>query len=470
MNRGFTFINSFLLVLFLLILIFIGMVGIGSGPHMVMVLCIAVVATIAHFQGFAWETMETFMAQGVTQCVKAIFILGFIGVLIAVWMMSGTVPMLFYLGLKTISPEWFLLTSLFVTIIVSSFTGSSLTTAGTVGVALMGIANGFGVDPSQAAGAVICGACFGDKLSPLSDTTNFAPGIVGVDLFTHIKNLLWTTVPALVLTVLYFSVLGSSVSLEDFTLIKQASLALEQSFELSYACLLSPLVVLTLAFLRFPTLPILGVGVLTGLLTAGFIQGQWNISLWFEVLQNGYQLQTDSGVVNDIVSRGGLMSMMFSVSLVILALAFGGLLQGLGVISSLMDGVKKHLKNPGPIVASTAAASCGINFLTGEQYLSILLPGQAFKPLYNHPRLSPQVLSRTLEDAGTLINPLVPWGVCGAFFTNALGVSVLDYAPYAVFLYLSPAFSILFAYLGIGLGSTSTYSDARDVPHQRAYP
>ena len=452
MNHRFTFRDSVFLVLILLALIFGGMVGVGSGPHMVLVMCIALVALIAYSKGYSWETMESYMAQGVTQCVKAIFILGFIGILIAVWMMSGTVPMLFYLGLKTISPEWFLLTSLFVTIIVSSFTGSSLTTAGTVGVALMGIANGFGVDPSQAAGAVICGACFGDKLSPLSDTTNFAPGIVGVDLFTHIKNLLWTTIPALTLTIMYFSVLGSAVSLEDFSLIARASAALEQSFQLSYASLLSPFLVLSLAFLRFPTLPILGVGVVSGLLTAGFIQGQWNLSLWFEVLQNGYHLQSDSSVVNDIVSRGGLMSMMFSISLVILALAFGGLLQGLGVISSLMDGVKKHLKDPGPIVASTAAASCGINFLTGEQYLSILLPGQAFKPLFDHPRLSPQVLSRTLEDAGTLINPLVPWGVCGAFFTNALGVPVLDYAPYAVFLYLSPAFSILFAYLGIGLG------------------
>ena len=274
MNRRFSFRDSIFLVMLLLAFIFVGMVGIRSGPHMVLVMCIALVAIIAFMKGYSWETMESFMTQGVTQCVKAVFILGFIGVLIGVWMMSGTVPMLFYLGLKTISPEWFLVTSLFVTIIVSSFTGSSLTTAGTVGVALMGIANGFGIDPGQAAGAVICGACFGDKLSPLSDTTNFAPGIVGVDLFTHIKNLLWTTIPALTLTVLYFSVLGSSVSLEDFTLIHKASVALERSFTLSYASLLSPLMVLSLAFLRFPTLPILGVGVVTGLLTAGFIQGQ----------------------------------------------------------------------------------------------------------------------------------------------------------------------------------------------------
>lgn len=451
MNEGFSFRNSVILVTCLLVLIFVGMVIGGLGPHMVLIMCIALVACIGRYQGFAWDRMEVFMCRGVAQCVKAIFILGFIGVLIAVWMMSGTVPMLFYLGLKSISPQWYLLTSLFVTIIVSSFTGSSLTTAGTVGVALMGIANGFGINPSHAAGAVICGACFGDKLSPLSDTTNFAPGVVGVDIFVHIKNLLWTTVPALVLSILYFSFLGSSITSHDFDLINQAKQVLEQSFNLSFASLLSPALVLTLAFLRFPTLPILGVGVLSGLLTVGFIQEQWNFGLWANVMQNGFELQSESAVVNDIVSRGGLMSMMFSISLVILALAFGGMLQGLGVISSLMEGVKQKLRRPGPIVASTAAASCGINFLTGEQYLSILLPGQAFKPLYEHARLGPQVLSRTLEDAGTLINPLVPWGVSGAFFTNALGVSVLDYAPHAVFLYLSPVFSVLFAYLGIGL-------------------
>ena len=444
----FRFKDSLFLILALLFIIGILMIALDAGPHMTLISCLVISGLSGHFyHKIPWNDMESYMISGVTQCMKAVFILGLIGALISAWMSSGTIPTIFYYGMHILSPEWFLVTTLFVSILVSTFTGSSLTTAGTVGVALMGISDGFGISAPMTAGAVICGACFGDKLSPLSDTTNFASGIVNVELFTHIKHLLWTTIPALLLTVLAFILIGEQQGQLQTELTNAAINALNINFNISVLTLISPVVVMVMAFRRLPTLPVLITGVLTALLTTLFIQEDYNLSGWFQVLTNGYTLSSGSDIVDKIVNRGGIMSMMFSVSLVIIALAFGGLLQGMGVIDSLMNGLKSRLKSRGHIILSATLSSIGINFLTGEQYLSILLPGQAFKSLFQKNKIEPETLSRTMEDAGTLINPLVPWGVCGAFFSATLGVSVGEYAPFTFFLYLSPMFTILLGYI-----------------------
>lgn len=444
----FRFKDSLFLILALLFIIGILMIALDAGPHMTLISCLVISGLSGHFyHKMPWSDLESYMISGVTQCMKAVFILGLIGALISAWMSSGTIPTIFYYGMHILSPEWFLVTTLFVSILVSTFTGSSLTTAGTVGVALMGISDGFGISAPLTAGAVICGACFGDKLSPLSDTTNFASGIVNVELFTHIKHLLWTTIPALLLTVLAFILIGEQQGQLQTELTNTAINALNINFNISVFTLISPVVVMVMAFRRLPTLPVLITGILTALLTTLFIQEDYNLSGWFQVLTNGYTLSSGSEIVDKIVNRGGIMSMMFSVSLVIIALAFGGLLQGMGVIDSLMNGLKSRLKSRGHIILSATLSSIGINFLTGEQYLSILLPGQAFKSLFQKNKIEPETLSRTMEDAGTLINPLVPWGVCGAFFSATLGVSVGEYAPFTFFLYLSPMFTILLGYI-----------------------
>lgn len=444
----FRFKDSLLLILALLFAIGILMILLDAGPHMTLISCLVLAGVAGNIlHKISWSDMESYLISGVTQCMKAVFILGLIGALISAWMSSGTIPTIFYYGMHILNPEWFLVTSLFVSILVSTFTGSSLTTAGTVGVALMGISDGFGISAPMTAGAVICGACFGDKLSPLSDTTNFASGIVNVELFTHIKHLLWTTIPALLLTVLAFVLIGEQHGQLQTDLTNSAINALKSNFNISTLTLISPLVVMIMAFRRLPTLPVLITGVLTALITTIFIQGNSNLSGWFQMLTNGYSLSSGSEIVDKIVNRGGIMSMMFSVSLVIIALAFGGLLQGMGVIDALMEGLKSRLKSRGHIILSATLSSVGINFLTGEQYLSILLPGQAFKSLFKKNQIEPETLSRTMEDAGTLINPLVPWGVCGAFFSATLGVSVGEYAPFTFFLYLSPVFTILLGYI-----------------------
>ena len=441
-------------------LLFLGMflVMIGSilflkvPPHIPLVLCVIILSLFARFSGYKWDQIEENLIAGIKIGLKPIIILGLIGMTIGVWMMSGTVPYLLEIGFTFISPQWFALSALFICIIVSTFTGSSFTTIGTVGVALMGIGVGLGINPALAAGAIICGACFGDKMSPLSDTTNFAPAVVKVDLFTHIRHLLWTTIPSLLITIVLFYFLGRSQgNFASFADIEAAQVALQSNFNLSILTLISPLLVIVFAVKRWPTIPVLVIGIASGILTAVFVQEQITLTQVFHVLQGGFSIDTGSDLVNRIVSRGGLQSKMWSISLIMIALSLGGLIQGLGLIQSLLEALTKWLNKRGHLIAATVFSSIAVNLATGEQYLSILLPGQTFLPFYEKIGLHPKNLSRTVEDAGTLINPLIPWGVSGAFFYTTLGVPVLEYAPYTFFLFLSPIFAIIFGYLNIGI-------------------
>ncbi|WLD92068.1 Na+/H+ antiporter NhaC [Alkalihalobacillus sp. AL-G] len=441
-----------LLTLFLIMgIILYSMLVLKTEPHIPLLASLVLISILARLFGFKWEVMEKGIIEGISVGIKPVLILMAIGMLIGTWMMSGTVPTLLFFGTSFVSPQWFTISALAVTIIVSSFTGSSFTTIGTVGVALIGLAVSLGIHPGLAAGAIICGACFGDKMSPLSDTTNFAPAVAGVQLFRHIQHLLWTTVPALLITFIIFIVIGSgSDTTESLASIKMIQDSLQDAFKISGWTLISPLIVIVLAVKRFPTLPALMVGLLTGLITILFVQDQSTISGILSMLQNGYEGNSGNSTVDDIVNRGGIQSMMWSISLVWIALALGGLVQSVGILKTLIDALENRLKGRGNTISATALSSIGVNVLTGEQYLSILLPGQAFKRHYEKEKIGLTNLSRTLEDAGTLVNPLIPWGVSGAFFASTLEINVIEYLPFVFFLYLSPAFTVLFGYLGIG--------------------
>ncbi|OEH92903.1 Na+/H+ antiporter NhaC [Bacillus solimangrovi] len=452
MEKQISFFQTIGLFAALLSIIFYGIFELGVHPHMPLLLSIVFLAVAARGFGFKWNEIEKGLVNGVTVGIKPLFILGLIGIVIGVWMQSGAVPTLLHLGFKWINPEWFTISALFVTVLVSTFTGSSFTTVGTVGVALMGIASGLGVNPGLAAGAIVSGALFGDKMSPLSDTTNFAPGIVGVDLFSHIRHMLWTTIPSFIVTIIFFLIMREgNVGTVEWENLKQAQIILSQHFNLTEVTLLSPLLVMILAFRRFPTIPTLIAGIGSGVILAHLTQANVTVQSWMNVMQKGFVLESGNEIVDGIVTRGGLQSMMGSISLIIIALALGGLIHHLGMLQTLIKGISKMIRRQGDVIASTVAASLGVNLLTGEQYLSILLPGQTFSDMYDKFSLDPKNLSRTLEDAGTLINPLIPWGVSGAFFSEALGVAVLDYLPYAVFLYASPIIAILLGYLNIGI-------------------
>ncbi|MDL5377037.1 Na+/H+ antiporter NhaC [Exiguobacterium mexicanum] len=419
-------------------------------PHMAIFGTMVLIGGYAYYRTRDFKQIEAAMISGIREAIMPVLILLLIGMLIGVWQMSGTVATILSIGLDTISAQWFLPSVLLITMIVSSFTGSAFTTVGTVGVALFGIGMALGISPALAAGAIVSGALFGDKMSPLSDTTNFAPAVAGVKLFDHIRFMMGTTVPAILITLVLFTLLGRSGQAADTTQIAEAQAALAGRFNLSWLTLLAPVLVAVLAFRRMPVLPTMLVGMFAGVLTAGFVQGNWNVTNWFGVMQAGFKSGVENETIAAVLDRGGLESMLWSVSLVLIALAFGGLLRELGVFQAIVDALLERLKSPGSSVLSVVLSSIGVNLLAGEQYLSILLPGQAFKQGFIDRGIDPRYLSRALEDGGTVINPLIPWGVSGAFFAATLGVPVLEYAPFAFFLWLSPIFSIILGYVKLG--------------------
>ncbi|WP_100372447.1 Na+/H+ antiporter NhaC [Bacillus sp. FJAT-45037] len=452
MEKKPSIIQTLLLLLVIMSLIITSMFVLKVEPHIPLFASLVIAVLFGLALKVKWADVEKAMIDGVKIGIKPIFILALVGMVIAVWMMSGTVPTLLFYGLSIISPEWFAVSTLFICMIVSSFTGSSFTTVGTIGVAMMGIGIALGVAPAIAAGAVVCGACFGDKMSPLSDTTNFAPGIVGVDLFEHIRHLLWTTIPSFVITVFLFLLIGRSQTAASSNDIAGMLTSINDHFSIGILTLLSPILVVFLAMRRYPTIPVLIIGIGSGLVTAAFMQGNVAIAEWFTVIQHGFVIDTGNEVIDGIVNRGGLQSMMWSISLVMIALILGGVIQRIGVIETLLQSLTRRLSSRGNVIAATAASSIGVNVVTGEQYLSILLPGKTFEAFYDKLNVAKKNLSRTLEDAGTLVNPLIPWGVSGAFFASTLGVDVIEYLPFAFFLLLSPIMTVLFGYLGIGVG------------------
>ncbi|MFC7391908.1 Na+/H+ antiporter NhaC [Scopulibacillus cellulosilyticus] len=437
-----------LLLVLMLALLMVCLIGLKTQAHLPLLGCIILMSLFAIWHGAKWKDIEKGLVDGISKGLIPIMVLALVGILIGVWMASGTVPYLIYIGFELINPKWFLVTALLTTMIVSTFTGSSFTTIGTVGAALMGIGLGFGIYPAFCAGAVICGACFGDKMSPLSDTTNFAPAVAGIDIFTHIRHMVWTTLPAIIISFILFFVLGqhssTHVSMKD---IVSAQQALDAHFHLTWLVMLSPLVVVILAFKKMPILPVLITGIVTGCITALLFQKGMTISDLMATMQNGFHLNSKNELITNIVNRGGLQSMMNSISLIFIALALGGVAHNTGLIDLMINGLVTKFKYKGHYVTAAACSSIGVNLMTGEQYCSILLPGQAYKKAFERKGIPLKTLSRSLEDGGTLVNPLIPWGVSGAFFTQALGVSVVEYLPYVFFLYLCPIFTISYAYL-----------------------
>ncbi|MFC4075932.1 Na+/H+ antiporter NhaC [Salinithrix halophila] len=435
------------LFLTLFALLFVTLIHLKVEPHLPLLGAVILVCLYGLLTGADWRTLEKGMTSGIVKGLAPILILMMVGLVIASWMYSGTVPTMLVYGLYWIQPEWFGLSALFLTILVSTFCGSSFTTVGTVGVALMGMAQAMGISPALAAGAVVCGACFGDKMSPLSDSTNLASGVTGVPLFTHIRHMMGTTVPAILITVLLFFVLGHQGEGVEPTKLKAITHSLEHSFLIHPAALLPPLAVLGLAWRRLPALPVLLIGCLVSWLLAWWTVPDFSPARLIDVLQNGLQMKTGNPTVDQIVNKGGLQSMMWTVSLILIALSLGGLIQALGLFELFLSKVKRTLTKAGSLIAATAASAVGVNLLAGEMYLSILLPGQAFQSAFSERGIPARFLSRTLEDAGTLVNALVPWGVSGAFFASTLGVPVLEYLPYAFFPILSLVMTLILGYI-----------------------
>lgn len=441
---------AFLISAVVIAIMGVTMIGFGWVPHLSLLLAICFLLAIGLFKKLSFNDMQAQMAEGVLSGIGAIYLFFFIGLMVAALMMSGAIPTLMYLGFELISPEFYYISAFVLTSIIGIALGSSLTTAATLGVAFIGMSHAFDANVAIAAGAVVSGAFFGDKMSPLSDTCTIASSVVGIDLFAHIRNMMYTTVPAWILTVVLFWFFSGQTVSSDLSQVRVLQENLIDSGLVHGYAVLPFLVLVALAVFRVNAIYTIICTIIVALIIT-YLHSTPSIKQLGGYFFGGYAPaeSLELGEVGGILSRGGMQSMFFTQTIVILALSLGGLLRALGILPALLAGIKDYLTSSGRAIFAAAMAALSINVLIGEQYLSLLLSGTAFRATFERLNLHPKNLSRTIEDAGTVINPLVPWSVCGVFISQALGVPVLDYLPYAFFCYLSLLLTLLFGFTGV---------------------
>lgn len=416
-------------------------------PHIPIFLVMALLLAYGLLKKVPFRDLEGGMIAGASAGLGAVFIFFFIGILISSWIMGGTIPTLIYYGFLTVSPNFFFAIVFLICSIVGISIGSSLTTVATVGVAFMGIAGAMDISLTITAGAIVSGAFFGDKMSPLSDTTNLASGTVGVDLFEHIKNMGWTTIPAFLISFVLYAIISPTGAATSFETVEQFKGGLLSTGLIHWYTLLPIVVLVIMTFYKAPAVITLAVVSIIGV-GLGSLLDPVPASDVFKILFDGYVSQTGNKEVDALLTRGGMNSMLFTIALVLLALTMGGLLFTLGIIQSILTKIESLFKSAGSVITGAAITGIGVNTLIGEQYLSILLTGEAFKAQFAKVGLAPKNLSRVMEDAGTVVNPLVPWSVCGIFIASVLGISTLDYLPFTFFCLLGPILTILFGWSG----------------------
>lgn len=408
----------------------------GIAPHIPIILAIIFLLIYGLIKKVKFSSMQDDMIKAVSTSMAAVYLFFFIGILISVLMIAGTIPTLIYYGLNLMSVKTFYLSAFLLTAIIGVSIGSSLTTIATLGVALLSLSHVFKLDPSITAGAIVSGAFFGDKMSPLSDTTSISASIVGIDLFVHIKNMMYTTIPSFIISSVFFTILSpwkeTSIKASLFYF-KEEILKTNLVSPIS----LLPFVMLILfSLLKFPAIISIIFVSIAGCIIAIF-KHNFSFQELSSILFNGYKDTNLPSDLSNLLNRGGINSMFFTITVIILALSLGGLLFSLGIIPTILSKMSNFLNSPFRASLSVIVTAVGVNVIIGEQYLSILLAGKTFKPVYDRLHLPSKNLSRTLEDSGTVINPLVPWSVCGAFITNTLGVHTLSYAPFSIFCYTS---------------------------------
>ncbi|HDL1291406.1 TPA: Na+/H+ antiporter NhaC [Mannheimia haemolytica] len=426
------------------------MIGLGWVPQISILAVIVMLLLFGLINKIPFKNMQEGMASGLMSGIGAVYLFFFIGLLVSALMMSGAIPTLMYYGLSVISPELFYISAFALSSVVGIALGSSLTTTATIGVAFIGMASAFGTNPAIVAGAVVSGAFFGDKTSPLSDTTTIAASVVGIDMFAHIRNMLYTTIPAWILTALFLWFLTEPTDAQNLANIENLKTNLQETGLIHGYSLLPFVTLILMAMKRVNSIYIIVTTVTLSLIIT-YIHSSPTLEQLGNYFFTGYKPVegVDLGEVASLVSRGGINSMFFTITIVLLALSLGGLLQILGILPALLNGISGFLTSTGRVTLVVASTAVGINVLIGEQYLSLLLSGNTFRSTYERLGLEVKNLSRTIEDAGTVINPLVPWGVCGVFISSVLNVPVLDYLPYAFFCYICLILTLIFGFTGV---------------------
>ena len=427
----------------------ISIVAYGLDPQIPMLLGVIVASLVALRCGFSWQNIQNGMVRGITNALPAMIILLVVGILIGVWILAGVVPTLIYYGLQFMSPTIFLPATLIICAITSLATGTSWGTSGTIGVALMGIGAGLGFPLPLVAGAVLSGAYFGDKMSPLSDTTNLAPAMAGTDLFTHIKHMSYTTGVSISLTLIIEIVLGLRYSAAggDLERIDTMLTTLADNFTINPVLLLPPLVVLFVSYRKMPAIPGITLGVIAGAICAVGLQGA-NYEALANAAFGGFSSDTGVDEVDSLLSRGGLESMFFTISLIIVAMMFGGVMERTNQLKVIADKILSYAKSTGSLITSTVLTSIAANLILCDQYMAIVMGARTYAPAYRERGLAPENLSRAVEDSATVTANLVPWNSGGAYQAATLGVATIAYLPFNFFCWLSPIVTIIFGITG----------------------
>lgn len=436
----------------MMIIIVVGILKYELEPHVPIILACILAAFMAAKVGHSWDSILGGILESVHRALEALIIVMVVGILIGSWVSAGTVPAMVYYGLGFISPQMFLPTGAILCAIVSVATGSAWTSAGTVGIALMSIAGGLGINPSLAAGMVISGAYFGDKLSPLSDSTNVAAATAETPLYEHVGAMLSTTIPSFLIALVLYTIIGFRTGGGNFdpSRVELIRSTILQNFNINLWLLIPPLFVIFAAIKKIPGIPSLlaaaGLGGIFSMVFQG--RGLGDILLNFHY---GFEAETGVQVVDKLLNRGGLDSMMWTISLIIFALAFGGILEKAGFTEAILGRLITKIKSLGGLVTLTIVTGIACNFILTDQYLSIIVPGRMYAKAFDDKNLSRKYLSRTLEDGGTMWSPLCPWNGCGAYQAATLGVATFSYLPYAFMNLINPILAIIFAYLGVAV-------------------
>ena len=461
---------SFLLAVTPILVMIVGLaVGVGYMKLKVepIILVAALVAgCIAWRLGYSWKELQEGVIEKISSSLPALMILWAVGLLIGSWVFSGTIPMIIYYGVDLISPEYLVFTAFIIAAIISTTTGTSWGSAGTVGVAIMGIAQGLDVNLAATAGAVVAGAYFGDKLSPLSDTTNLAPIAAGSELYEHIRHMFYTTIPATIVALAAYLFFGSAAAsgganVSESVLLLQSQL--DKIFHWNILLLFPVFLVLAGSVLKWPTIPVMIIAslfsVALGVIIQGFSlkNGFISVMTGFNVTMSGVDMEFSKDITK-LLNRGGVSSVNSTTILVICAMGFAGIISKTGMLTKVLHTIMAKVKSAAGVIISTIGSCLTVAFVTGSSYLSILIPGEMFKDFYKEKNLAAKNLSRTLEDSGTVIVPLIPWSAAGAYMTATLGVPTVEYLPWAILNYMGVVFAIILALTGIGIAKINKES------------
>lgn len=448
-GRQVPFSVSVLLILFLVFTLYIAVTVYEGEAHIPILITAVVAGIIAMIYGYQWQELEETIMETMVSTIPSLLIFCIVGILIGLWILGGIVPTMIYYGLRLISPAVFLPVTSIICSLVALASGSSWTTVGTVGIALMGVGHGMGMPPAMVAGAIVSGAYFGDKVSPLSDTTNMAPAVAGTDLFTHIRHMVYTTTPSYIISLLLFAILGFQYSGDRFeaSVINDILAGISMNFTITPLLLIPPILIIILVIRKVPPIPTLLISSSLGALGAVIFQAA-DFGDIVHSAHYGFVSETGLDSIDELLSGGGLDSMLNPLSLVFMTISLAGIMEKTGMMQSLADKILSVAKGVGGLIAATVGTCIGVNVLTGDQYLSIVFTGKMYQKQYQKMGLHPKNLSRTLEDAGTLTSPLIPWGACGIFMASTLGVPTVEYLPFAFFNLINPIVATIYGFTG----------------------